>query len=387
MRRGRLRPTALARAALVRHGAIFSDRGSDAGRVGSFFMRPADIDSEKSQPPFGNPARRTGRPAYMRLHPGPIASTGATGEAGTRGRTTMAGRMQESIVNTLSVLNVPRQLPPRVWHAMRNVVAPINEKGPLRDLVRLLGGDPSTVRADCEDTPFTLWRVRQDAALLHEGSPPRTFYVVRSGSLKCVKTLEDGYEQVLSFAQPGELLGFEALHCGHQPVTVVALEDATVFALPVHELARLRHECPALDAALQHALSRQLVRAAETAEMMSAVASDVRLARFLLWMSARMAEIGQSQRRLLLRMGRRDIGSLLGLAQETVSRSFTTLADAGYVKVDNREVEIVELDRLRARARGTRGLADDECHAHRHTASRHPAPKAWRCNPGALVAA
>lgn len=244
------------------------------------------------------------------------------------------------------------------WRGPRNGLVPVAAKGHLCDLVQLMGGDATSVSSQDESLEVALWRVRQDAALLHEGTPATALYVLRSGSLKCVKTLEDGYEQVLSFAQPGELLGFEALYCGHQPATVVALEDATAYALPVAQLPTLRHQCPALDKALQLALSRQLVRAADTAEMMAAVASDARLARFLLWMSARMAELGRSPRRLLLRMGRRDIASLLGVAHETVSRSFTTLADGGYIRVDNREVDIIDPVRLKARARNTRGTLE-----------------------------
>ena len=245
------------------------------------------------------------------------------------------------------------------WRGPRNGLVPAAAKGHLCDLVQLMGGDAASVSSQDESLEVTLWRVRQDAALLHEGTPASALYVLRSGSLKCVKTLEDGYEQVLSFAQPGELLGFEALYCGRQPATVVALEDATAYALPVAQLQTLRHQCAALDKALQRALSRQLVRAADTAEMMAAVASDARLARFLLWMSARMAEMGRSPRRLLLRMGRRDIASLLGVAHETVSRSFTTLAEGGYIRVDNREVDIIDPVRLKARARNTRGPLED----------------------------
>lgn len=230
----------------------------------------------------------------------------------------------------------------------------IVERELLRDLVEALGGDTSELRDAPVSVSITLRRVRQGATLLYEGAPAKTVYVLRSGSLKCARTLEDGYEQVLSFAQPGELLGFEALYCGHQPISIVALEDVSAYALPMIGLQVLRQECAALDQAVQMALSRQLVCAAGTAEMMAAAAADARLARFLLWLSARMAEAGRSPRRLLLRMCRRDIASLLGVAHETVSRSFAALAGTGYVKVDNRNVEILDLNGLRILACSTR---------------------------------
>ena len=69
---------------------------------------------------------------------------------------------------------------------------------------------------------------------------------------------------------------------------------AAVYVLPVPNLLALRQACPALDAAWQRALSRQLARTAATADMLAAVASEVRLARFILWLSARAAELGWS---------------------------------------------------------------------------------------------
>jgi CRP/FNR family transcriptional regulator len=242
------------------------------------------------------------------------------------------------------------------------------------ELVRLLSGCqpqaafvPSLARADNEP-PLSLlmWHARRDVSLVHEGDTARAVYVVRSGSFKCIRTLEDGYEQVLSIAHPGDVLGFEALCTGHQPVGVVALEEASAFALPLPGLLELRQHHPSFDRALQLSLSRQLVRASRIAEMMAAVSSEVRLARFLLWLAERMGELGQSTRRLRLRLSRRDIASLLGVAHETVSRSFTAMADAGIIKVENREVELLDAERLHARARVTRCLIPDPPRADHH---------------------
>ena len=211
-----------------------------------------------------------------------------------------------------------------------------------------------------DDMAFALSRVRRSGTLLHEGGPARSLYglyglhVLRSGSLKCLKSREEGYEQVPAFAQPGDLPGFEALNLGRQPMSALALEDSSAYLLPLCELPELRRRCPLLDEALQHALSRQLVRAGEVTEMMAVVVSEVRLVRFLLWQSARLEALGQSPRRVVLRMGRRDIASLLALAPETLSRSFTSLVDQGCLKLSNREVELLDVERLRAQGRCTR---------------------------------
>lgn len=229
---------------------------------------------------------------------------------------------------------------------------------PLSKLLKALGPERD---AQCDDagTSVPVQLLRTGELLVREDTECDAVHVVRSGSFKCFKTSEDGYEQVLYFAAAGEVIGFEAVSGGRHPSGAVALEEAMVYTLPLRDLDRWRAASPALDHALQLALSRRLARAVELAEMMAPVAAEARLARFVLWLSAWMAGRGQSPHRLLLRMSRREIASLLGVAHETVSRSFTALDDCGCLHVDIRAVEILDADKLRAYARNTRGLVDD----------------------------
>lgn len=192
-----------------------------------------------------------------------------------------------------------------------------------------------------------------------EGAPVRSIHVVRCGAFKCVRVLEDGYEQVVSFADRGDVLGFDGLNRGRHVTSAIALEDSTVYMLPVDELEAMTTVAPELGRALHAVISRELADARRTADMMAAVCSETRLARFLLWCSDRAAERGESARRLRLRMGRRELASLLGVAHETVSRCFTNLARQGVLRVDNREIEILDAPALLAHTRGTRRGAED----------------------------
>ena len=227
------------------------------------------------------------------------------------------------------------------------------------ELIELLGGEAdAAARADAVRLPVL--RVARGALLVHEAAPADMLYVVRSGSFKCVKTAEDGYEHVLGFAWRSDVIGYDGLADQRYVFAAVALEDSRVVALPRAALRtlRLRHE--ALDLAFQCLLARQVAHVADIAEVMAAVAADARLARFLVQLSARMAACGQSPRRLLLRMSRRDIASHLGLAHETISRSLRVLSEAGCLRVADRDVEILDTQALRRVARSTRGVADDD---------------------------
>jgi len=232
------------------------------------------------------------------------------------------------------------------------------DRGSVSDLQHLMGFNGAELPLE-RGAPLPLRRLHAGDALFHEGAPAESIYFVRAGTFKTYRTAEDGYEQVLGFAGRAEVLGFDAVCMEFHPTAAVALEESSVYVVLVRDLFTSGQRIPALDRIVALAVSRALTQRGELADLMAAVAAEVRLARFLMQLSVRMEACGQSPRRFHLRMSRRDIASHLGVAHETVSRSFSALAGWGVVDVNNREVEILDMDRLRALARSTRGQIDE----------------------------
>ena len=207
--------------------------------------------------------------------------------------------------------------------------------------------------------PVTVRRLHAGDMLFHEGAEAEAMHFVRAGTFKIFRTAEDGYEQVLGFAGRGEVMGFDAISAGTHPTAAMALEDSSVFVVLLCDFFSLRPAHLGTRHLVHRAASSALANRAELADVMAAVAAEVRLARFLLQLSQRMAACGQSPRRFHLRMSRRDIASYLGVAHETVSRSFSALVRWGLLQVDNREVEVLDMPGLRAFALNTRRQVDE----------------------------
>ena len=207
--------------------------------------------------------------------------------------------------------------------------------------------------------PVSVRRLHAGDTLFHEGAGAEAMHFVRAGTFKIFRTAEDGYEQVLGFAGRGEVMGFDAISAGTHPTAAIALEDSSVFVVSLCDFFSLGQRISALDTLVHRAVSGALANRAELADVMAAVAAEVRLARFLLQLSQRMAACGQSPRRFHLRMSRRDIASYLGVAHETVSRSFSALVRWRLLQVDNREVEVMDMPGLRAFALNTRRQVDE----------------------------
>lgn len=228
----------------------------------------------------------------------------------------------------------------------------------MAELQQLMGYEPGAASAG-EVVLLPMRRLHAGDSLYHEGAPAQAIYFVRAGTFKTYRTAEDGYEQVLGFAGRAEVLGFDSVCMDRHPTAAVALEESSVYVVLVRDLFTTGPRSPTLDRIVAIAVSRALTQRGDLADLMAAVAAEVRLARFLVQLSKRMAGCGQSPRRFHLRMSRRDIASHLGVAHETVSRSFSALAGWGLVQVDNREVEIIDMERLKVLARSTRGTADE----------------------------
>ena len=257
-----------------------------------------------------------------------------------------------------------RMLPDRPRSAARvpGIGVAADPSGAVVELLTLMGAQIDVAQA-LPPLSVSWHRLHNGATLHHEGAVAECIHFVRAGAFKIFRTAEDGYEQVLGFAVRGEVLGFEALAHGVHPSSAVALEESSVYSLPLDEFDSIGQRLPQLNRLVHRALSNALTRRSELAEVMAAVAAEVRLARFLLQLSRRMEECGQSPRRFHLRMSRRDIASYLGVAHETVSRSFGALSRWGWLHVDNREVEILDLPGLKQFALNTRRTVDEWPHA------------------------
>ena len=79
---------------------------------------------------------------------------------------------------------------------------------------------------------------------------------------------------------------------------------------------------------------------------MSTFSAEGRVATLLLEMSCRFASRGLSATNLQLHLTRQEIGSMLGLTLETVSRAFSRLARLGLITVCLRDIVLLDRDGL-----------------------------------------
>lgn len=173
-------------------------------------------------------------------------------------------------------------------------------------------------------------------------------YLVKTGSVKSYFTAADGSEQVVGFHMPGDLIALEAVEHDRHGCSAVTLEHTSLCEMPYPRVEELCRRFPSLLHELLLKLGSELARDHRLRLLISQRGAEERLSVFLLELAERLGRRGFSSTELTLPMSRYDIANYLGVAAETVSRTFTRFESHGLLTVDRRYVRILDADRLRA---------------------------------------
>lgn len=216
----------------------------------------------------------------------------------------------------------------------------------LKELCDVLRIPAATIHTD-EELLFQHVQFKTGQRIHTIGQPFDTLYIVHSGFLKTVLIDEFGNEQVLSFPMKGDLFGVDGIHTKRYASEAVALSNCDLILLPFKKLTALGRVHVEFEHAMYSVMSRELVREQAMVSMLGALSAEARVARFLVNLSERYAEMGYSSKLFNLRMTRHEIGSYLGLTLETVSRTLSAFNEIGLITVDQRSIGIKDPEALK----------------------------------------
>lgn len=188
--------------------------------------------------------------------------------------------------------------------------------------------------------------------LYRTDEPVRTIYAVRSGSVKTYVLTKNGRMQITGFHIAGELLGLGAIAAHYFTTEAMALETTMVCEVPIEVLEVYSKEIPSIRQQMLKILSQEILDNQELMLLLGKKSADERLATLLLSLSQRFRRRNYSPTEFNLSMSRSDIGNYLGIAEETVCRVFTRFQSEGLLSTKQRQVQLLDLDRLNNIARG-----------------------------------
>ena len=143
-----------------------------------------------------------------------------------------------------------------------------------------------------------------------------------------------------------QIFGLDGIGGQLHESAAVALESCAVCAIPFARLTEQRPVLHTMNAHLLQLLSREIVTDQHLLILLGKRTAEERIAAMLVSLSSRFRRRRLSPTRFRLPMSRADLGSYLGLVIETVSRVLTRLQRQGLVRINQREIEILDLPRL-----------------------------------------
>lgn len=190
-------------------------------------------------------------------------------------------------------------------------------------------------------------RLKSGTVVYHAGSHCHALYVVKTGFIKTECLHDDGRIQVTGFYMAGEMFGFDGIASDAHTCTSVALEDSEICLIPLERIHNNHQNLERLQHHFYKLMSREIVRDHTMMMLLGSMHAEERLATFMLNLSQRFYLRGYSPYQLVLRMKREEIGSYLGLKEETVSRLFSKFQNRGLLDVRKKNIHILNADALR----------------------------------------
>jgi CRP-like cAMP-binding protein len=157
------------------------------------------------------------------------------------------------------------------------------------------------------------------ATLHSEGAIAQGVYTLRSGLIKLVRSTLDGRQRIVRVLRSGDVIGLEALGSGHYDSDAVALIGVTVCRIPVHVIQKLAASSPRLHARLMLKWQQALKDADDWLADLNFGTARQRVGNLILKMRS------QENHDITMLFSREDMGAMLDLKLETVSREVSRL--------------------------------------------------------------
>lgn len=178
--------------------------------------------------------------------------------------------------------------------------------------------------------------------IVREGEAGAGLYVVRRGTVKLYRASREGKEQVVAFLRYGDVFGEPTLLLDEPlGVTAEAIEPAVVCLIPKADFTDLLAKNSSLALAFARILARRVESAVGIIGHLGLHDARERLAGYLGSLARGAGRRTAQGIEVELPASRAEIGKLLGMTPETVSRRLSELEREGLVRPKGRRVLVV----------------------------------------------
>lgn len=190
--------------------------------------------------------------------------------------------------------------------------------------------------------------------IFNEGDEGDGFYIVSDGKVKIFKVSSEGKEQILHIFGPGEPFGEAPVFSGRSfPAMAQAIAKSRLLFFPRKAFVELITDNPSLSLNMLAVLSMRLRQFAFQIENLSLKEVPGRLAAYLVYLSGEQ----NNRETVTLTISKGQLASLLGTIPETLSRIFAKMTDRNMIRVNGKNISLINFSRLEELAEHGKGLS------------------------------
>jgi CRP/FNR family transcriptional regulator len=198
-----------------------------------------------------------------------------------------------------------------------------------------------TIAARCRPKVFVAGQL-----IFMEGDPCRNLCILETGRVHFFRMNAEGREQILKvFERPGDMFCIaSAFSTRRHIVSARAVTETRLHLLDMDAVNRLAYEHPSVGLKMVSMAGEHMTHLVALADDLSLKTATGRLAKYLYEMAV--AEGGEKPAEARIsrdRLRAEELASLLGTVRVHISRSLTSLADAGAIDLDRRFVRVRDL--------------------------------------------
>jgi CRP/FNR family transcriptional regulator, anaerobic regulatory protein len=164
-----------------------------------------------------------------------------------------------------------------------------------------------------------------------EGQGAQGLFTLRKGTVKLIRATVDGRDRIVRVLRPGDVIGLEALVTSRYDSEAVAMVDVSVCRIPLSVISHLSANSPRLHLRLMQKWQQALKDADDWLAELNFGSARQRVARLALKMRE------PEEPKFTAFFAREDMGSMLDLKLETVSREISGLIREGALKACDKQ--------------------------------------------------
>ena len=186
-------------------------------------------------------------------------------------------------------------------------------------------------------------RIEKNQTVFEAGATFQNLFTVHSGIFKSVYLTQQGDERIVDLFIPGQVMGFDGIHAGKYKTTVKSVSSGSYCVIPFYPLQELAMKHRDIQNRVMKMMSEKIIQYEITHSQYNA---KQKLVSFVKDVSDLYFSRGFSASQFPFQVSQRDLANYLGLAEETLSRTFTKLKKNEILSLADHQITVIDMQKF-----------------------------------------